>query len=122
MRGSLHSAAVGLALLVFEAQAVRAAVRVCLPVVAGAERSGASETEARRKALEAWSGVARTAGEGFTQWRTANAKSVVCRRSGVREFVCAARAAPCRISQVPVPPVGPKGSPGRVPRPKLLDV
>ena len=98
-----------------------AAIRYCQPMLIGAERTAATEVEARKLALESWVQSARQLGAEFTGWRIANNKTLSCRKSPAARsgggdgqalvFTCQARAAPCTISQVPLESAPPPSVP-----------
>ena len=121
--------------LVMEPRPADAAIRYCLPIVVGAEQTATTEAESKRLALASWMQRASIFGAQYAGWLTANSKSLSCRRSagpdgkqdgkqgGKKDtnvgFICQARAAPCTISLVPVPP---KLAPGaRPPGGKAID-
>ena len=77
----------------------RAAVRVCQNAF-DVEVAGRTEQEGRRKALAAWrEDVAQAHGQAFTSWGVANERQLACRPLE-GQFVCRARARPCRLQQV----------------------
>ena len=103
------------ALLAVAPLAAVAASRPCLDVIITFGTDPASELEARKKALAAWTAEARKHGEAFTAWRLAWQKTLECGRMPQGGFQCRAVGRPCGISNVPgnLPP----GS-TPVPRPK----
>lgn len=86
--------------LVALSQQASAAVRICgEPVLV--TQSGATEPEAKKKALDQWKAEAGKLGEGYTGWRIAADKVLTCKKSEDGSFACVARGSPCTIDQAP---------------------
>lgn len=81
--------------------AAQAAVRVCQPAIAVGPFEAASENEAKRRALEAWTREAAKHGRDFSGWNVAVNKELKCLPGETGTFRCAARGEPCRIQQQP---------------------
>ncbi len=97
-----------------------AAVRVCLPAVSGGPVRAATLTQAQRLAIEAWFNAAKLNGDRFGSWRIANSKSLICSPASQSGVMCAARAAPCTIQQVPGQPLPGPSQPSPPAAPKVL--
>jgi hypothetical protein len=82
-----------------------AAVRTCVAPQTSGVVSGATEPEARRKAMAAWTAKARAIGQGYAAWSLAVNKALKCApaAAGKSGFVCFALGAPCTIRQAPPP-------------------
>ena len=84
-----------------------AAVRRCEANITHVGTSKASELDARRNALTAWSSAANVLGTPYALWRLASDPSIVCTRGAASEHLCTASAKPCALIQNPnnPPPV-----------------
>ncbi len=97
-----RAGAVALALAVVAASAPGdAAVRICEATVSSGPVIGATEQEARKKALDAWRFKALQHGEPYASWRLATGKLFTCLPRKEGGFECLARGAPCTIEQAP---------------------
>ena len=106
MRYAIYATILG-GLAIGTASPIAAAVRSCLPPIAGEIVQADTEPEGKRKALESWTAKVARAGPGFMRWQLAVQRSLVCRpvRSpGTKGFACVASAAPCTIQQAPGQP------------------
>lgn len=115
MASRTHLSGIFGALLAAFPLAANSASRPCFDVVIAFGTDPASEPEARKKALLAWSKDAAKHGEAFASWRLAWQKIIECGRMPQGGFQCRAVGKPCGISNVPG-----KLPPGTlpVPRPK----
>ena len=84
---------------VFPAQA---AMRVCQGEVSSGLQRAKTELEARAMAIASWNKLAGVYGDGYL-WTGATNKFLNC-SPHVEGFQCLAKALPCTISQVPLPP------------------
>ncbi|MFM9941458.1 MAG: hypothetical protein ACKVP7_18390 [Hyphomicrobiaceae bacterium] len=119
--GAVMSVAAGWAvcLALVASPPAAAAVRHCADRIEMFADHAASETEARRLAMERWTAAARAIGDSFTRWQLANNRSLHCVRIP-GGFRCRAGGAPCSISNNPgrVPEaLQPKASPPLAPFP-----
>lgn len=78
-----------------------AAVRICKAPVSSGPVVGATEQEARKKALDSWKAKALQHGEPYVSWRLATGKLFTCLPRTEGGFECLARGAPCTIEQAP---------------------
>lgn len=78
-----------------------AAVRLCEAPVSSGPVIGATEQEARKKALDSWKLKALQHGEPYASWRLAASKLFTCLPREQGGFECLARGAPCTIEQAP---------------------
>jgi hypothetical protein len=99
-----HVAAAALLLLLCGAERpAHAAVRVCVAPQTSGIVAAATEAEAKRKALAAWSLKAKAFGEGYAAWTLAANRALKCApaQAGKGGFVCFALGSPCTIRQAP---------------------
>jgi hypothetical protein len=101
----LAHVAVGVVLLLScgPGRPAQAAVRVCVAPQTSGVVMGATEPEARRKALAAWILKAKAFGDGYAAWTLAANKALKCTpaQAGKGGFVCFALGSPCTIRQAP---------------------
>lgn len=93
-----------------------AAVKVCAAPVSSGLATGATESEGKRRAIEAWVARVKPMGPKFTGWSIATARTLKCVRGKTGQFECVALATPCTIEQAPPKPkpkrrMGPIGKP-----------
>lgn len=96
-----HLIGTGAALLASVPLSALSATRPCFDVIITFGTDPATEPEARKKALLAWSKEAAKHGEAFTSWRLAWQKTIECGRMPQGGFQCRAVGKPCGISNVP---------------------
>lgn len=92
-------------------RASEAAVRHCGAVVSSEIVRAATESDAKKQALDQWRIKALQRGKGFDSWRLAAEKSLKCYpKDGA--FECVAFGAPCIVDQnpkLPMPRLGGQG-------------
>jgi len=93
----------------------KAAVKVCMAPVSSGLATGATENEAKRRAIEAWVARVKPLGPKFTGWGVAGSRTLKCVKGKGGQYECVALATPCTIEQAP-PKAKPKrriGTPGK---------
>lgn len=96
-----HLAPCAVLALVTAVTTASAAVRICQAAVAVGPFEAPTETEAKRKAIEAWVKEAAKHGQQFAGWGVAVNRELKCLPGESGVFRCAARGEPCRIQQSP---------------------
>ncbi len=91
----------------------KGAVRVCKAPVSSTVVIENTEMAGKRRALDEWKAKASYYGAGYTSWRLATNKGLVCTAVMGQGHACIARGSPCIIKQVPpLTGSGPKPIPG----------
>lgn len=88
-----------------------AAVRTCQPPRASGVVTGVTESEGKRRAIEAWMEKVKPLGPRYMGWGTATQRMLKCVRGKGGLFECVAVATPCTIEQAPGRPGQPPGRP-----------